>query len=172
MVMTNWEKGRFEKCERFREELELVRLPGGERVDRNGLLMTLSPELRGHAEVCGSCLEAADDLVETRSMLVKAASDSAASGPGAWFSSKVMKAIAAQEREIEQSEGVWQGVRRLAPRLAAVCALLLVLAGTWAVQVRRDYVARQMAAPGESLFEPTPSAALNDDVMMSVEAHR
>ncbi|HEY2118956.1 MAG TPA: hypothetical protein VGH37_07215 [Candidatus Acidoferrum sp.] len=170
--MTNWEKGRFEKCERFREELELARLPEGQQVDRKGLLVKLSAELRGHAEACGSCLEAADDLVETRNMLVKAVSETGANERGVWFSSKVMNAIAAQEREIEQSEGVWQSVRRLAPRLAAVCALLLVLAGTWAVQVRRDYVARQMAAAGESLFEPTPSAALNDDVMMSVEAHR
>ena len=172
MVMTNWEKGRFEKCERFREELELVPLPEGEQVDRNGLLVKLSAEFRGHAEVCGSCLEAVDDLIETRNMLVKVVGEPAANEPGAWFSRKVMNAIAAQEGEIEQSEGVWQSVRRLAPRLAAVCALLLVLAGTWAVQVRRDYVARQMSAPGESLFEPTPSAALNDDVMMSVEAHR
>src|SRR5208282_703633 len=138
--MTNWEKGRFENCERFRDELELVRLPGDQRIDRHELLRKLAAELRGHAETCGSCMEAADDLVDTRNMLVPTASQSTAVEPGPWFASKVMNAIAAGENEIEQSEGVWQSVRRLAPRLAAACALLLVLAGSWAVQVRRNYI--------------------------------
>ena len=172
MRMTNWENGRFEECERFREELELVQLPGDERIDRQGLLVKLPAELRGHSEVCGSCLEALDDLVQTKNLLLSAANEPATVEPGPWFASKVMKAIVAQDTEMEQTEGVWQSVRRLAPRLAAVCALLLLIVGTWAVQVREEYVARQMAMPGESLFEPTPSAALNDDVMVSVEAHR
>jgi hypothetical protein len=170
--MTNWEQGRFEKCERFRNEMELVALPDDERVDRNSLLVRLTAELRGHSELCGSCLEALDDLVETRNMLVDEAHGSVALQPGPWFTSKVMNAIAARESAIEQNEGVWQSVRRLAPRLAAVCALLLVIAGTWAVQVRQEYVARQMAMPGESLFEATPSAPLNDDVLLSAEARR
>jgi hypothetical protein len=170
--MTNWEKGRFEKCERFREELEFLRLPGNERIDKKGLLVRLPAELRGHSEVCGSCLEALDDLVQTRNLLLSATNEPAAVEPGPWFLAKVMNTIAAQETEIERTEGVWQSVRRLAPRLAAVCAFLLLIVGTWAVQVRQEYVARQMTMPGESLFEPTPSATLNDDVMVSVEAHR
>jgi hypothetical protein len=170
--MTNWEKGRFEKCERFREELELLQLPVDERVDRYGLLVKLTAKTRGHSEVCGDCMQAVDDLAETRNLLVTTADGSAAVEPGPWFASKVMNAIAAQEKEIEQGEGVWQSVRRLAPRLAAVCALLLVIVGTWAVEVRQEYVARQMTMPGESLFEATPAAVLNDDVMLSVEAHQ
>jgi hypothetical protein len=170
--MTTWEKGRFENCERFREQLEAVQLIGNERVARNELLMKMGSEFRGHAEVCGTCLDAVDDLVETHNLLQSGTNETMASEPGPWFSSKVMNAIAAKENELELSEGVWQNVRRLAPRLVAVCGLLLVLAGTWAVQVRRNYEARQIALPGESLFEPTPSAALNDDVLLTVEAHR
>jgi hypothetical protein len=155
--MTDCVKGRFEICERFRDELEAVQASGTEQMIRNDLLIKLDGECRRHAEVCGSCLDALDDLVETRNLLLAATEESTAAEPGPWFASKVMNAIAAKENEIEQSEGVWQSVRRLAPRLAAVCALVLVLAGTWAVQVRRNYVARQMAASGESLFESSPS---------------
>ncbi len=170
--MANWEKGRFEKCERFREELEAVQFTGLERIARSELLIKLGTELRGHAETCGNCLDAADDLVETRNLLLAGNGAERTAEPGPWFTSKVMNAIATKETEIEQSEGVWQSVRRLAPRLAAVCALILVLAGTWAIQVRRDSVARQMSAPGESLFETSPSSVLNDDVLLSAEAHR
>ncbi len=170
--MTHWEKGRFENCKRFRDELEVLQLPGQDRIARNDLLVKLGMELRGHAETCGSCLDAVDDLVETRDLLLAGTVGGPTAEPGPWFTSKVMTAIIAKETEIEQSEGVWQSVRRLAPRLAAVCALILVLAGTWAMQVRRDYVTRQMTAAGESLFEASPSSVLNDDVLLSAEAHR
>ena len=166
------EKGRFEDCERFRDELETLPLPECQRFDCHGLLVKMNAEIRGHAEVCEGCMAAVDDLVETRNLLLSWTNDAMVAQPGPWFASKVMNAIAAKEMQMEQSEGVWQSVRRLAPRLAAVCALLLMLAGTWAIQVRRNFEARQMAAPGENLFEPTPSAALNDDVLLSVEAHR
>lgn len=170
--MTDWKNGRFEQCERFREELEALQIPLDRRIERNELLTKLGSELREHAETCGSCLEAADDLVELRNLLRAGAHEAVVFDPGPWFTSKVMNAISAKETEIEQSEGVWQSVRRLAPRLAAVCALVLVLAGTWAAQVRRNDVARQRTSPGESLFETAPSSVLNDDVLLSAEAHR
>jgi len=170
--MTTSGKGRFEKCERFREELETVQLPGKERIDRKELLVKMVSEFGTHAQECRSCLDALDDLVVTRNLLLAGTDERMVAQPGPWFSSRVMKAIAAKENELEQSEGVWQSVRRLAPRLAAVSALVLVLAGTWAVEVRRNDLARQSATAGESLFEATPAAALNDDVLLGVEGHR
>ena len=53
-----------------------------------------------------------------------------------------------------------------------MCALLLLLVGTWAMQTQRAYQAKQMSIPAESLFDSGPTGAQNDDVMISVEAHR
>jgi hypothetical protein len=48
----------------------------------------------------------------------------------------------------------------------ALCTLLLVLGGTWALEVRKAEEARQAEMrPVESLFEATASTPLNDDVL-------
>jgi hypothetical protein len=170
--MLKIEKSGIDECERFLEALELVRLNGDELVEGTELLTRMPGETRRHAGVCESCAEALDDFVATRSLLVTGANGLGVVEPGPWFASKVMRAIAGKEDEIEQSDGVWQSVMKLAPRLAAVCALVLVLAGTWAVETRRQTAGGQLGQPGESLFEPSPSATLDDDVLASVEAHR
>jgi len=40
------------------------------------------------------------------------------------------------------------------------------------VETRRQAAGRQLGQPGEGLFESSPSATLDDDVLASVEAHR
>ena len=169
--MVNDKQNRAGHCERFREELELVHVPGGAVIERGELLEELPAELRGHAGECGSCLKALDDVVETRNLLLSLAAESAGAVPSPWFASKVMNAIAAKERENKEQDGVWISVQKLAPRLAAVCALLLVLIGTWAMKTQREYQAKLMNAPGESLFDSGSGGALNDDVMMGAGAH-
>ncbi len=169
--MVNKEKGGIDECEWFLESLELARLNDGEVVERNGMLALMPAKAAGHAERCGGCAEALEDFVETRKLLLVSPEESRVVEPGPWFASKVMSAIAERENEIAERDGVWQSVMKLAPRLAAVCALVLVLAGSWAVETRRELAAKQMRQPGESLFEASP-AALDDDVLASVGAQR
>ena len=169
--MGNDKQNRAGQCGRFREELELVRVPGDAVIERGELLAELPAEIRGHAGECGSCLEALDDVVEMRNLLLSLAAETSVRVPGPWFSSKVMNAIAAKERAVEERDGVWISVQSLAPRLAAVCALLLVLAGTWAMQTQREYQARLTNAPGESLFDSGPAGTQNDDVLIGTGAH-
>ena len=160
------------QCRSFREELELLRVPGDAVIERGEMLAELPADLRGHAGKCGNCLQALDDVVETRNMLLSLAGETGGVEPAPWFSGKVMNAIAAKERATEGRDGFWASVQKLAPRLAAVCALLLLLVGTWAMQTQRAYQARQMSIPAESLFDSGPTGAQNDDVISSVEAHR
>ena len=160
------------ECGRFREELELVRVPGDAVIERGEMLASLSAEMRGHAGECRSCLEALDDVVETRTLLLSVAAETGGVQPGPWFSGKVMNAIATKTKEDEVQDGFWISVQRLAPRLAAVCALLLVLLGTWAVQTQREYQAKQMTAPAESLFDTAPTGSANDEILTNVEGHR
>jgi hypothetical protein len=159
-------------CGRFQEQLELAGVSGNAVMAREELLAKLPAEVRGHADQCANCQQSLEDVLETRNLLQALGSEPSTAEPGPWFSSKVMNAIAAQEREIESSDGVWISVRRLAPRLAAVCALLLVLMGTWVMRTQREYQVKQMAAGGESVFESASSGTLNDEVLTNAEDHR
>jgi hypothetical protein len=131
----------------------------------------MSSEARGHAEVCAECCEAVEDLTETRRALLPMRA--AVAGPGPWFTARVMAAIRAREREMEErSNGVWLGVRRLAPRMVALCTVLLVVGTTWAVQLSREDLARRPAlGTAESVFESVP-APLNDDVLVGGPGER
>lgn len=170
--MRKEDKMREEKCGRFREELELLRGPGDTAMTRSGLLAEMPVEVRGHAAKCESCGQALEDVAETRKLLVPLTRESLVMQAGPWFASKIMSAIAAEEKEIATRDGFWFSIRKLAPRLAAVCALLLIVVGTWAVQTRRANLAKQSMASWDSLFEPGTTTALNDDAMASTEAHR
>ncbi len=154
-----------DQCGPFHDVLEELNLPPDAVIDRSRVLAAMTATQRQHALACSDCLEAVDEFAGVHNLLLPVTRDFSAPKPGPWFSAKVMNAVAAQEVE---SDTVWAGVRRLAPRLAGFCALLLVLAGTWAFQVKQDLQARQLSRPAESLFEPFPSAPLNDDVMASV----
>lgn len=136
-------------CRRFLEEMETK--PAG--------------DVSGHAEVCADCRAALDDLLATRKALEPMRVPVAEAGP--WFATRVMAAIRSRENEQEERRnGVWIGIRRLAPRLVALCALVLVVGTTWAYQVRQGELARRVQlSSGESVFESVP-APLNDDVMI------
>lgn len=154
-------------CEWFLNELEGLPAdgPGGARPEE--LLTRMAAGAREHAARCASCEQALQDFVETRNALegMKAGLPEA----GRWFTSRVMGAIRVREEEIEEKkEGVWVSVRRLAPRLVLFAAVLLVLGGSWAIEVRRaDHARRQELRPVESLFEGAPNAAVNDDIIAS-----
>jgi len=158
------------QCQRFLEELEGV-LTGAVEVNSQTVLAQMSSAARGHAEVCAECSGAVEDLAETRKALLPMSTPVAEAGP--WFAARVMAAIRAKENELEErSNGVWLGVRRLAPRLVALCAVVLVVGTTWAYQVRQEDLARQLALrPAESVFESAP-APLNDDVLVVGQGER
>jgi len=158
------------ECRRFLEELDRV-LTGAVEVNSQTVLAQMSSEARGHAEVCAECGAAVEDLAETRKALLPMSTPVAQAGP--WFAARVMAAIRARENELEErSNGVWLGVRRLAPRLVALCAVLLVVGTTWAVELRRAELARppELGA-AESVFESVP-APLNDDVLVGGQGER
>jgi len=158
------------QCQRFLEELEGV-LTGAVEVNSQTVLAQMSSAARGHAEVCAECSGAVEDLAETRKALLPMSTPVAEAGP--WFAARVMAAIRAKENELEErSNGVWLGVGRLAPRLVALCAVVLVVGTTWAYQVRQEDLARQLALrPAESVFESAP-APLNDDVLVGGQGER
>ena len=89
---------------------------------------------------------------------------------GPWFTARVMAAVKATESELEaKKEGVWISVKRLAPRMVAFAALLLVLGGTWAMELRHAERSAQQSQMRqvEGLFEGVPGPA-NDDIVASI----
>lgn len=154
-------------CEMTLDELANLPLQVGE-VSSGSVLAMVSAEARAHLARCRGCLEAVEQLVESRNVMLPLVD--ATIEPGPWFVTRVMAAIEAQERQ-EEREGVWASVRRLAPRLVAFCTLLLVLGGTWAVRVRRtELQQRDVQSASEALFDPAGGVAFNDDVMTNVSA--
>lgn len=149
------EKG---NCESFRNLLEALPSGEGQQLRSVEEWRAELPEAEArHLGSCPKCLQALEELVETRETLA----GFAAPEPGPWFKARVMAAIAAKEREEETMDGVWISVRRLAPRMVALSALLLVLGGSWAVQQRSSEVANGKG--GDIVFDATVSPALYDD---------
>lgn len=154
------------ECQQFQEALEATR--AGVVVTPEVLLARVNEATREHSRSCEQCHAAVEEMAVARKELARLWE--AQPEPGPWFTAQVMGAIRAKENEIEEkSNGVWVSVRRLAPRLVAFCTLLLVLGGTWALELRRaEQAARQAERrPVEGLFESTPSTPVNDDVMAS-----
>jgi hypothetical protein len=146
-------------CERFLEELESV--PVNETTSGE-VLARISEVGREHARACENCRQALNELVITRQAIEPLRAGQKVAGP--WFTTRVMAAIAAKEKEIEERNGVWISVRRFAPRLVALCALLLVVGSTWALQLRRAEEARRAnTQQAEGIFDTAPSAPVNDD---------
>ena len=155
-------------CEMFLNELEGLTVDGPSGATPEVLRARMTEAAQAHGVRCTNCREALQDFADTRKALEGIKEGLPEAGP--WFTARVMAAIGAQEEEIEdKKEGVWISVRRLAPRLAAFAALLLVLGGSWAIEVRRaDRVHGPVGRPAESLFEGTTSAGMNDDMVASI----
>jgi len=144
------------------EELKAGKMTPGE------VLAALTGASNRHALECEECAHAIDEMVMTREALWPMKETQPEAGP--WFAARVMAGVRAAEKEIEEKkEGLWISVRRLAPRLVAFAALLLVLGGTWAMELRHRESASGQAEvrQTEGLFESAPSAPLNDDIVAS-----
>jgi hypothetical protein len=165
--MSDRPKDTKENCEWFLNELEELPAEGPKWTTPQELLTRMPEAAREHAARCANCEAALQDFVDTRRALEEMRAGLPEAGP--WFTGRVMAAIVAQEEEIEEKKnGVWISVRRLAPRLVAFAAVLLVLGGTWALELRRADQARgPEVRPAESLFETAPSTPVNDDLIAS-----
>jgi hypothetical protein len=133
------------------------------------MLENLPLAQRQHIAVCGSCREAGEDYFATREIFKGVDSRAEAGGPR--FPARVMKAIAARQRELANSLSPWSVVPRFASRLTWAAALVLLVGSTWLYE--RPAPAVQQSPGGaatnqEYLFE-APQAPLNqDDVLISM----
>jgi len=165
--MLNLPENLSEDCRRLREELESLPAGGQAELSESAVLSSLPASTREHSLACAVCVEVVSDLVNIRRSLRPLATAVPEAGP--WFSGRVMAAIKAKENELEERwEGVWFSIRRLAPRLVALCALLLVLGGTWALQLRQSDLAKQEGAkPFETVFETSGQGTpFSDEVLL------
>jgi hypothetical protein len=149
-----------QNCRSFLDALEELPLNGGTRRSAEELLVEL-PEAQGeHAGGCAACRAALEEFAETRNALAGIVVHE----PGPWFATKVMSAINAQEQEEEARDGVWISVRRLAPRLVALSAVLLVLGGSWAFELRNSDGLNAERRGGDLVFDSSVAPGSYDEV--------
>ena len=148
-----------QNCRRFLDALEELPLGGGLLKSAEDWLADLPEAEEIHAGGCEVCRTALEEFAETRNALAGATVQK----PGPWFAIRVMAAIRAKEQEEEARDGVWISVRRLAPRLVALSALLLVLGGSWALQLHKSEGVNAERRGGDMVFDSTVAPTSYDD---------
>jgi hypothetical protein len=166
--MRNLLKRRKDDCEHLQDLLESSATEGllGGSVEE--LVEILPAEERAHIAECGSCQEAARDLLATRGLLKVVGSPAEDGGP--WFARRVLLAIAARERELAFLVSPWSMVPRFASRLAWASAIVLLAGSTWLYESPKAALNKQPAAASaqEYLFEAPQPPMNQDDVLMSM----
>jgi hypothetical protein len=147
------------ECRKLREALEALPVDSGVGLRAEQWRAELPADEARHAAVCEGCRRALEEFAETRSALAAVKVHEA----GPWFTARVMAAIAAKEREDEAQDSVWIYVRRLAPRLVAFSALLLVLGGGWALQQRNTDLTSTEHRGGDMVFDSSTAPTWYDD---------
>lgn len=157
-----------EECGKLRDLLEdsAAARPGTARIEE--LTGGWSATERGHLAACRLCQMAAQDILATREIFKGIGSLRGQSRP--WFSTRVMAAIAAHERELAERASTWLAVPKFASRLALASAALLLLTSTWLYERPLTAPNQQAAslAAQESLFE-APATTNQDDVLVPVQ---
>src|SRR5258708_24018930 len=111
---------------RFLEALEELQLSGNTRKSAEEWRAELPEAEEKHAGSCEACRKALEEFAETRNALAGMTVPKA----GPWFATRVMAAISAREREVEEArDGVWISVRRLGRGLGAPSPLRAGLGG-------------------------------------------
>jgi hypothetical protein len=166
--MWNLLKKNDEECEKLRNLLEesAAARPDAARIEE--LSGGWSGAQRDHIAACERCQTTAQDILATREIFKGVGSATQMARP--WFSTRVMAAIAARERELAEAPSTWLAVPKFASRLALASAALLLLTSTWLYERPLQAPNRQAAllAAQESLFEPQPPAN-QDDVLVPVQ---
>ena len=165
--MWNLLKKNNAECERLRDSLEEAAAKQADAMSVEGLLEGLPPAEREHVTSCGSCREAAQDLVAAKELFRGAASFAEDARP--WFAARVMNAIAARERELSLRVSAWSEFPRFASRVAWVTAVVLLAGSTWFYEkaMKTPSYPVKGAAAQESIFETTPQAN-QDDILISM----
>jgi hypothetical protein len=146
-------------CQRFLDALEDLPLGGNSRKSAEEWRAELPEAEEEHAGSCEACRTALEEFAETRNALAGMTVPKA----GPWFATRVMAAITAREREEEARDGVWISVRRLAPRLVALSALLLVVGGGWVLELRRTDRLNAERRGGDMVFDSSVAPTWYDD---------
>jgi len=146
-------------CQRFLDALEELPSSGNTRKSAEEWRAELPEAEEEHAVRCEACRTALEEFVETRNALTGITVPKA----GPWFTARVMAAIASREREEEARDGVWISVRRLAPRLVALSALLLLLGGGWALELRKTDGMNAERRGGDMVFDSSSAPTSYDD---------
>jgi predicted anti-sigma-YlaC factor YlaD len=157
--MENFLNRNEENCRRFLDVLEELPLSGATRKSAEEWRAELPAAEEAHAGRCEACRTALEEFAETRNALVGMTVEE----PGPWFTARVMAAIGAREREEEARDGVWISVRRLAPRLVALSTLLLVLGGSWALQLHKSEGINAERRGGDMVFDSSIAPTWYDD---------
>lgn len=155
-------------CRSFQNAMDELPVKGNARMSAQECLEELPAGEAKHAGECEACRTALEEFAETRNALAGMVLPEA----GPWFTSRVMAAIAAKQREDEVQDRVWIGVRKLAPRLVAVSALLLVVCGSWAVEQSRKEVATADGRGGDMVFDSSVTPTWYDDGLGTINEVR
>ena len=148
-----------QNCRSFLDALEELPTSGGLLKSAEDWRAELPEAEDVHAGGCEACRTALEEFAETRNTLAGTVGQK----PGPWFATRVMAAINAREQEEEARDGVWISVRRLAPRLVALSALLLVLGGSWALELRKSEGMNAERRSGDMVFDSSVTPTWYDD---------
>ncbi len=161
-----------EECGKLRDLLEESAAGRPEAASVEQLSQDWPAAERAHIAACGSCLEAANDLLAARKILKSVASNAEMERP--WFATRVMAAIAARERELSEAASTWLAVPRFASRLALASGALLLIASTWLYErpLPAPNLQATTLAAQESLFEAPPPMNQDDVLVPAQENNR
>jgi hypothetical protein len=170
--MWNLLKKSDEECRMLRDLLEESAAARTEALRVEELSEAWPPAERAHFSACGKCQEAAEDLLATRKLFRAGRFHAEQARP--WFATRVMAAIATQEREISEVARTWLAVPKFASRLALASGALLLVASTWLYE--RPLPAPNLQATAlaaqESLFEAPPPMNQDDVLVPAQENNR
>jgi len=132
------------------------------------LVAGLDPSLREHVRTCAACRKAAEIHFASSALLSPLRSSRAPAG--AWFTTRVMAAIAARERELGRAPAIAALLPKYASRLAWAAAIALLLTGSWVYTgAKSPATAQPSVNVPESLFETQPGPPQTpDEVLMSL----
>src|SRR5256884_9767493 len=117
------------ECRKLRDLLEDSALARPEAARIEELSETWAAAEHNHLAACNRCQTAAQDLLATRKIFKGVGSATEMARP--WFSTRVMAAIAARQRELTEAAGTGVAGPEFASRVKLALGGLLLFSGTW-----------------------------------------